>query len=653
MFEKLETRVMFATLGTWSPLNLAGTSGADVITLWQSGDTLSVRTNGVTQAYDTEWVSGIGTTPGSEITSGISKVVIHGLAGNDSIRADSTVQELLEIYGDAGIDNLRGGSRNDRLYGGSNLANGISEMSADVLDGLGGNDNLFAAAFSPATMYGGAGNDVLTGGAGNDYGYGGTGNDWVIGQGGNDFVQGETGTDQVWGGGGVDTITYQYVTAASGVSVRLDDVANDGTAGENDNVHSDVERVWGSKGNDVIVGSAGNNLLAGDTGNDQIHGAAGNDSVYGDAGNDKVWGDAGDDVVSGGDGNDAVYGGDGTDWMYGDAGTDTLVSLGGGSDHLNGGAGLLDSFWADPIPTDTIYDASAYETSHDAVHRVGSFASFKHKTAGGSVFTYTPTKNLYGQDIPDPVKTNETLTGFADFSDCPLFNNGYASTDDIDQAGGGSDPADCWYMAPLSAAAMKNANFIRQRIVELGDGTYAMRFWQNGVERFMRMDADLPANGSGNPLYAGYGGGNSIWVAMMEKGLAMFRNVRPPNDGGTPNDASDDFAGDVDYAHYDRVAYGNESEAWRFLGGNATDPQVRNPSNLAGGTARAQWALDGLSAGRAVTIAYKGHVRSVEGGVYMNGVLTGLRLRDPYGQRYNISTADIVAKEAWITSAVV
>jgi hypothetical protein len=39
--------------------------------------------------------------------------------------------------------------------------------------------------------------------------------------------------------------------------------------------------------------------------------------------------------------------------------------------------------------------------------------------------------------------------------------------------------------------------------------------------------------------------------------------------------------------------------------------------------------------------------------VYTNGMLTGLRLRDPYGQRYNISTADIAANDAWITSAVI
>jgi hypothetical protein len=499
-------------------------------------------------------------------------------------------------------------------------------------------------------MIGGAGNDVLSGGNGPDFEYGGSGNDWVIGGGGDDFVQGETGSDLVWGGGGVDTCSYQYITATSGVVVKLDDLANDGVAGEMDNIHSDVERVWGSKGNDKMWGSNANNLLAGDTGKDEIHGGGGNDSVYGDAGNDKVWGDAGNDLVSGGDGNDSVYGGDGADSIYGDSGSDILVSIGGNADQLWGGTGTLDSFWTDQSATDTIGDVSAYESSHDAVHRVTSFTNFKYRS-GGTTYTTNISKDLYGQNIPDPVKFDLSHTNYKSFADKPLFNNGVPSMNDIDQAGGGSDPADCWYMAVLSAAAMKNANFIKQRIVELGDGTYAIRVWKSGAEKFIRMDADLPANGSGNPLYAGYGTGSSIWVAMLEKAMAAFRDVRPANDGGTPSDTSDDFDGDPQYAAYERVAYGTESEAWKFLG--SLSPAIKNPSNLANASQRGQWAIDQLNSGHAVTVAWGGHVRTVEGAVYSNGMLTALKLRDPYDSRYNITVSDIGTNGVWFTSASV
>jgi hypothetical protein len=203
-------------------------------------------------------------------------------------------------------------------------------------------------------------------------------------------------------------------------------------------------------------------------------------------------------------------------------------------------------------------------------------------------------------------------------------------------------------MAVLSAAAMKNPNFIKQRIVELGDGTYAMRIWKNGTENFIRLDAELPANATNGPLYAGYGQGESIWVAMMEKAMATFRDIRPPNDGGTPNDTSDDFDGDPEYAAYERVAFGGP--AWEFLG---RTPTIKNPSNMMSASQRAQWAIDELSAGRAVVIAWGGHVRTVEGGVWVNGELTELRLRDPYGPRYNTSISAINTNGAWIISATV
>ncbi|MBU2590868.1 MAG: hypothetical protein KKC21_02470, partial [Nitrospinae bacterium] len=85
-----------------------------------------------------------GTTLASkEIESLGYKVIMYGTAGDDSL--SGTGSEELIIHGYAGNDTIKGNNGNDTIYGGV------------------GND----------TVYGNAGNDILDGGAGNDILYGG------------------------------------------------------------------------------------------------------------------------------------------------------------------------------------------------------------------------------------------------------------------------------------------------------------------------------------------------------------------------------------------------------------------------------------------------------------------------------------------------
>jgi Ca2+-binding RTX toxin-like protein len=53
------------------------------------------------------------------------------------------------------------------------------------------------------------------------------------------------------------------------VTVSLDNVANDGQAGENDNAR-DAESIIGGAGNDVLIGNAARNTLRGLFGNDRL-----------------------------------------------------------------------------------------------------------------------------------------------------------------------------------------------------------------------------------------------------------------------------------------------------------------------------------------------------------------------------------------------
>jgi hypothetical protein len=255
--------------------------------------------------------------------------------------------------------------------------------------------------------------------------------------------------------------------------------------------------------NDYCSGGNGDDVVRGNQGNDTCVGGAGNDRVYGDDGNDSCYGD---------DGFDSVYGGAGTDFLCGGNNDDVIVAVGGGTaDVLRGDAGR-DQFWADSDASEWIQDADFWsEALGGTVHRVGSFSN------GAS-------KELSGQNLTDPNAFNNRSNytpGSANFSDRPLFNNNAPSKDDIVQGQVG----DCYFLAGLSATAKQNNQQIKNTMVDLGDGTYGVRFYAGGVERFYRVDGDLPTyQGTSSLYYANKGTGQSIWVPIIEKAFAFFRS---------------------------------------------------------------------------------------------------------------------------------
>jgi hypothetical protein len=72
------------------------------------------------------------------------------------------------------------------------------------------------------------------------------------------------------------------------VRVTLDEVADDGPPGENDNVHGDVKDIEATNFDDVIVGSAASNVIDTFGGNDVIDGGGGVDTIRAGDGNDSV-----------------------------------------------------------------------------------------------------------------------------------------------------------------------------------------------------------------------------------------------------------------------------------------------------------------------------------------------------------------------------
>jgi Ca2+-binding RTX toxin-like protein len=152
------------------------------------------------------------------------------------------------------------------------------------IDALGGDD----VVQSGGLLLGGDGDDVLSGFGGDDVLDGGAGDDSVQGGAGGDEVDStaqDVGADDLQGGSGVDSVRYARSAA---VTVRLNDVADDGESGEGDNVHGDVEHVTGGAGGDVLIGSPADETLDGASGDDAIDGRGGSDRLVGGPGDDNI-----------------------------------------------------------------------------------------------------------------------------------------------------------------------------------------------------------------------------------------------------------------------------------------------------------------------------------------------------------------------------
>ena len=205
----------------------------------------------------------------------------------------------------------------------------VCSVPTDVVANLGDRDDAYWGWNGPNTVDGGAGSDnPITGGAGDDSLHGGIGSDELEGWDGNDLLDGGPGddylegiayvdegmthgTDTYVGGGGYDTVTYEGRT--EDLSLSPDGVANDGAAGEHDNIGSDVMAVGGGHGADTMTGNAGRNVFGGGEGDDVLDGAGGDDHLVGGSGADRLTGGAGQDLLGGEDGDDFLDGGAGVD----------------------------------------------------------------------------------------------------------------------------------------------------------------------------------------------------------------------------------------------------------------------------------------------------------------------------------------------------
>jgi RTX calcium-binding nonapeptide repeat (4 copies) len=169
---------------------------------------------------------------------------------------------------------------------------------------------------------------AVDGGAGRDRLIGGPGVDSLGGGPGSDSLEGNGGADTLAGGPGTDTVVFTHAPLPGNgpFSVTLDGRRNDGTAGQDAWVGSDVENasILGEpqSSDDLVVGNDGPNVLVGPG---TVRGLGGNDILVSDG-----YADSGT-TLDGGDGDDRIGA---LAWLPdgGLAGTPATVTCGAGSD---------------------------------------------------------------------------------------------------------------------------------------------------------------------------------------------------------------------------------------------------------------------------------------------------------------------------------
>jgi protocatechuate 3,4-dioxygenase beta subunit len=196
--------------------------------------------------------------------------------------------------------------------------------------------------------------------------------------------------------------------------------------------------------------------------------------------------------------------------------------------------------------------------------------------------------------------------------------NGPQPTDEIQQYLG-----DCYFMSVISSIARDDPGLIEQDIVPQSDGTYVVKFQNNGTEVDEQVDDMFPVNAQGQTVFAGIDSTtHALWPAILEKAWCYFR----------PDSTAPDS--------YDGIQSGRPSESLMAFGSpNAVDVPASNyntaPSLLTAistqlqagdlvdvGTEDPQGAKDPLPSG-----LFVGHAYSV---VTVDVAQNSIELRNPW-----------------------
>lgn len=286
---------------------------------------------------------------GAATIDNTSFINITGSTGNEqvTIKGDTLEQSLgadtyVTVDLGSGSDTLTLANRfGARIHAGRNATSGKLLASWSLLYQNAANQNadLEFSGVEHVAMVGSGARDVLDGSA---YAESGCTCDMpdpanypltISGGSSSDWMRGGTAADTFAGGGNAgigtgDVVSYEGRGAP--IAATIDGVADDGGAGEGDNIAADVENLVGGAAADSLTGSSAANILEGGGGSDTIFGGAGQDRIYGGRADGSGAAD-GADTVHGGAGKDTIYPDPnpmGGESYYGDSDVDTISYTG-------------------------------------------------------------------------------------------------------------------------------------------------------------------------------------------------------------------------------------------------------------------------------------------------------------------------------------
>ena len=135
-------------------------------------------------------------------------------------------------------------------------------------------------------------------------------------------------------------------------------------------------------------------------------------------------------------------------------------------------------------------------------------------------------KWFLGTDLPMPVSGGDTATGIASEATYnyksftgSLFVNGIAAAD-VNQGFLG----DCFLLASLGSIAYVNPNAITEMFTINPNGTYGVRFFNNGLNIYTTVDTQFTTTAAGSRAFARApsDASNELWVGLAEKAYAQI-----------------------------------------------------------------------------------------------------------------------------------
>lgn len=292
----------------------------------EGGATYSVDLEGFGRIGKVEALS-IGTEDGIAGTPVVGTPAVGWAGATISATFTQDYQIIQLVVTEAPVIEMIGTALADRL---------MAERGVTVLNGMGGNDNIYGGE-DDEQIFGGSGSDWLVPGAGDDVVYGGTGSDFVVygaseqgmdvdlargsalgadgeidlihevehisgsrlddtlsgddginvlrGQGGRDLIFASAGADTYDGGGSTDVLSYSRIGAAIAVDLTLGRGTGGAALGH---TITGIEMVIGTAADDTITGSADRDFLSGRDGDDRFGATTGADVFYGGFGDDEL-----------------------------------------------------------------------------------------------------------------------------------------------------------------------------------------------------------------------------------------------------------------------------------------------------------------------------------------------------------------------------